>query len=105
MSRSRETDSNGLWECKLTPAYGTCQEGNTTGCILNNDGAYAGVADLFSTRVIHGAFTIAGDRLEMWVWGVVLETRRELAAQEGAVNLGDGGAAKGVPGYEYGSMA
>jgi hypothetical protein len=59
-SRSRENRFNGLWECKLTPAYGACQERNTTGCILNNDGLDAGVADLFSTRLIHRTFTIAG---------------------------------------------
>jgi hypothetical protein len=51
---------NGLWECKLTPAYCTCQERNTTGCIFNNDGADAGVVDLFSTRGIHRGFTIVG---------------------------------------------
>jgi len=47
----------GLWECKLTPPYCTCQEGNTIGCILNNDGLDAGVLDLFSTKEIHGMFT------------------------------------------------
>jgi len=33
------------------------------GCILNNDGLDAGVMELFSTRGIHGAFTIVGDGL------------------------------------------
>jgi len=26
------------WDCKITPAYCSCQEGNTIGCIPNNDG-------------------------------------------------------------------
>jgi hypothetical protein len=46
-----------LWECKVTPAYCACQEGNTIGCILSNDGLGAGVVDLFSTSGIHRAFT------------------------------------------------
>ena len=39
-----------------TPAYSVCQEGNTIGCISNNDGLYSRVGDLFSTREIHGGF-------------------------------------------------
>lgn len=31
-----------LWDCKVTPPYCTCQEGNTIGCISSNDGADAG---------------------------------------------------------------
>ena len=46
-----------LWDCKVTPAYGACQGGNTTGCISNNDGVGAGIRDNFSTREIHGPFT------------------------------------------------
>src|ERR1700728_417631 len=45
-----------LWDGKVTPAYCACQGGNTTCCILNNDGLGAGVVDNFSTREIHGAF-------------------------------------------------
>jgi hypothetical protein len=40
-----------LWDCKLTPAYCVCQEGNTTGCISSNDGLGAGVPNWFSTAV------------------------------------------------------
>jgi len=38
------------WDCKVTPAYCACQEGNTTGCILNNDGLGAGLRDSFGIR-------------------------------------------------------
>src|ERR1700678_2440164 len=44
------------WDCKITPPYCTCQERNTTGCTLNNDGLGAGVVANFSTMEIHGAF-------------------------------------------------
>jgi hypothetical protein len=47
LSRSRET--GGLWDCQVTPAYCTCQERNTIGCILNNDGLDAGLPVRFST--------------------------------------------------------
>jgi hypothetical protein len=53
-----------LRDCKITPAYGACQERNTIGCILNNDGLGAGVADSFSTRQIHRGFTKVTERLE-----------------------------------------
>jgi hypothetical protein len=46
----------GLWDCKVTPAYCSCQEINTIGCIFNNDGLDAGVEFGFSTRGIHAAF-------------------------------------------------
>jgi hypothetical protein len=69
LPRSREIDSKGLWDCKVTPAYCACQEGNTMGCILNNDRLGAGVADLFSTSGIHGVFTIVGDELVGWSFG------------------------------------
>jgi hypothetical protein len=36
-----------LWDCKVTPAYCACQEGNTMGCISSNDGLGAGVLDFF----------------------------------------------------------
>jgi hypothetical protein len=35
------------WECKLTPADCTCQEGNTIGCIPSNDGLGAGMGTAF----------------------------------------------------------
>ena len=63
LSRSRESSFKGLWECKVTPATCSCQEGNTIGCILNNDGLGAGVVDSISTRGIHGVFTKGG-----WQW-------------------------------------
>jgi len=63
----RDPVSKVLWDCKVTPAYGACQEGNTIGCILNNDGLGAGLVDLFSTIGIHGAFTIVGEGLAGWV--------------------------------------
>ena len=49
-----------LWDCKVTPAYCTCQEGNTTGCISSNDGLDAGVRVRFSTSGIHTGFTKVG---------------------------------------------
>jgi len=55
-----------LWECKVTPAYCACQEGNTIGCILNNDGLGAGVVDLFSTRGIHMVFTNGTVVSDLW---------------------------------------
>jgi hypothetical protein len=52
-----------LWDCKVTPAYCACQEGNTIGCISSNDGLGAGVVDLFSTEeqwsVISGQWSVA----------------------------------------------
>jgi hypothetical protein len=39
---SREAEF-GAWDCKVTPADCTCQEGNTTGCIPSNDGLDAGL--------------------------------------------------------------
>src|SRR5579863_8203533 len=35
------------WDCKVTPADCTCQEGNTTGCIPSNDGLGAGLGPGF----------------------------------------------------------
>jgi hypothetical protein len=35
------------WDCKVTPADCACQEGNTTGCIPNNDGLGAGLEPVF----------------------------------------------------------
>ncbi len=32
----------GAWDCKVTPAGSSCQEGNTIGCIPSNDGLGAG---------------------------------------------------------------
>jgi hypothetical protein len=48
----------GLWDCKITPPYCACQEGNTICCISSNDGLGAGVVDFFSTTDIHSSFTI-----------------------------------------------
>jgi hypothetical protein len=39
-----------LWDCKVTPPYCTCQEGNTIGCISSNDGLDAGVRIFFPQR-------------------------------------------------------
>jgi hypothetical protein len=39
----------GAWDCKVTPAGSSCQEGNTIGCIPSNDGLGAG----FGTRFPH----------------------------------------------------
>jgi hypothetical protein len=55
--RFRGTGEKPPWDCKVTPAYCACQEGNTIGCIFNNDRLDSGLADSFSTRTIHGAFT------------------------------------------------
>jgi hypothetical protein len=38
------------WDCKVTPASCACQEGNTTGCIPNNDGLDAGPVPRFPHR-------------------------------------------------------
>jgi hypothetical protein len=35
------------WDCKVTPADSSCQEGNTTGCIPSNDGLGAGFVPRF----------------------------------------------------------
>jgi hypothetical protein len=67
--RSREANSN-LWDCKVTPAYCTCQEGNTTCCISSNDGRGAAVADRFSTSGIHLAFT----EVDRGVLGLTVES-------------------------------
>ena len=48
------------WDCKVTPAGCACQEGNTTGCIPNNDGLDAGVRDGFSTPRKTCSFEIRG---------------------------------------------
>src|SRR5207302_9663221 len=53
-----------LWDCKVTPAYCTCQERNTIGCISSNGGLGAGEVELLSTRAIHGAFTNVGEGSE-----------------------------------------
>ena len=39
------------WDCKVTPAYGACQEGNTICCILSNDGPDARGGPSFPHRV------------------------------------------------------
>jgi len=52
-----------LWDCKVTPAYCACQEGNTIGCISSNDGLDAGMRDWFSTTGIHRAFIKGGGGL------------------------------------------
>jgi hypothetical protein len=81
--RSRETSFKGPWECKVTPAYSACQEGNTTGCILNNDGLGAGVADLFGIRFPQREFIVRSQRQwtgvsgqgpvkSLWAWLVVI---------------------------------
>jgi hypothetical protein len=50
LPRSREAArKRGLWDCKVTPPYCTCQERNTIGCISSNDGLDAGGVDSFST--------------------------------------------------------
>jgi hypothetical protein len=38
------------WECKVTPVHWACQEGNTIGCICNNDGLDAGCVTGFPHR-------------------------------------------------------
>jgi hypothetical protein len=49
------------WECKVTPAYGTCQEGNTICCISSNDAADARQGIRFPHRA--GIFTgVAGSK-------------------------------------------
>src|SRR3954452_12718945 len=49
------------WECKVTPAYGTCQEGNTICCISSNDAADARRGIRFPHRA--GIFTgVAGSK-------------------------------------------
>jgi hypothetical protein len=35
------------WDCKITPAYGACQEGNTICCTHSNDGLGAGMEAFF----------------------------------------------------------
>ena len=35
------------WDCKVTPLYCTCQEGNTIGCIPSNDGLDARLGVVF----------------------------------------------------------
>src|SRR5580700_6415971 len=47
-----------LWDCKVTPAYCACQEVNTIGCILSNDGLGAGVRGWFSTTVVSGQWSV-----------------------------------------------
>ncbi len=37
----------GAWDCKVTPAGSSCQEGNTIGCIPSNDGLDAGFGPCF----------------------------------------------------------
>ena len=46
------------------------------------------MTDLFSTRGVHGAFTIVGEGLAGWSFRVMWETRQEVAAHEGAIDLG-----------------
>ena len=38
------------WDCKVTPAYSACQEGNTIGCIPSNDGLDAGLGPGFPQK-------------------------------------------------------
>ena len=38
------------WDCKVTPADCACQEGNTIGCISNNDGLDAGLGPRFPQK-------------------------------------------------------
>src|SRR5208282_4159834 len=62
LPRSREAGFKGLWECKVTPAYSACQEGNTTGCILNNDGLGTGLRDLFGICFPQVEFIVRSQR-------------------------------------------
>jgi len=39
------------WDCKVTPAYGACQERNTICCILSNDGPDARGGPSFPHRI------------------------------------------------------
>ena len=51
------------WDCKVTPVYCTCQEGNTIGCIPSNDGLDARFGVVFPHDIkIHGVsrFGFAG---------------------------------------------
>ena len=48
------------WDCKVTPAAGTCQEGNTTGCIPSNGGLDAGLRRGFPHPGQTGAAFICG---------------------------------------------
>jgi hypothetical protein len=77
-----------LRDCKITPAYGACQERNTTGCILNNDGLGAGVADSFSTRQIHRGFTKVTERLEPGREGQSLTCRSPFLCLGSRANVG-----------------
>jgi hypothetical protein len=49
------------WDCKVTPASCTCQEGNTIGCIPNNDGLDAGSGPCFPHCGKHGSLRLVDE--------------------------------------------
>jgi hypothetical protein len=62
--RSREEGFKGLWDCKVTPAYCACQERNTIGCILNNDGLGAALGRRSGIRFPQEEFMVHSQK-----WG------------------------------------
>ena len=57
------------WDCKLTPADCTCQEGNTTGCIPSNDGLGAWLRTDFPHCGKSVAVAISWERQEIPLLG------------------------------------
>src|SRR5215469_1320527 len=53
------------WDCKNTPVYCTCQEGNTIGCITSNDSLGAA----FRAHFPHEIQFQGLERLESSIWG------------------------------------
>ena len=77
------------WDCKVTPVYCTCQEGNTIGCIPSNDGLDARLGLIFPHALkIHGVATF-------WVCRIsAIETcaRTSAASHYGQMRRSTGGA-------------
>jgi hypothetical protein len=71
------------WDCKVTPADCTCQEGNTIGCIPNNDGLDARSGPRFP----HGR---QGGKVWVWSDGPSWSFRRQKPGEEIA-RTGSGG--------------
>jgi len=56
------------WDCKVTPASCTCQEGNTIGCIPSNDRLDAGSGPCFPHCGKHGSLRFVDELAKFPFW-------------------------------------
>src|SRR6266404_2417863 len=86
-----------LWDCKVTPAYCTCQERNTIGCISSNDGLGAGWWNCFPQVRFMVRSQMWGRGWRGWVFRSCAPIGGGNSAPEGAMELGAAASLKRRP--------